>query len=53
MEKKVVIIMMVFGSLIGTYVPRLFGAGMFSAAGIIGGVVGGILGIYLVLKFFN
>jgi hypothetical protein len=41
---------MVIGSSVGSFVPTLFGAGLFSFSSIIGSFVGGILGIYLAFK---
>lgn len=48
--KSLVMIGMVTGSIIGSYVPVLFGAGLFSYASVIGGGVGGVLGIYVAYK---
>jgi hypothetical protein len=51
MSRKQLIWVGVFaGSFLGGYVPSLWGAGMFSFAGIIGSAVGGLLGIYLGFK---
>jgi hypothetical protein len=44
--KSLVWIGMIVGSVIGGYVPALWGAGVFSFPGIIGNTVGGILGIF-------
>jgi predicted MFS family arabinose efflux permease len=38
---------MVVGSLIGGYIPALWGAGMFSISGMLLSVLGGVLGIWL------
>lgn len=53
MEKKTVFIGMIIGSVIGGYVPALWGAGLFSISSIIGGAIGGILGIWLTFKFLS
>lgn len=47
MNKKVVMLGMVFGSSLGGYLPTLFGAAVFSFSSILGGAIGGILGIWL------
>lgn len=41
---------MVFGSLIGGYIPVLWGADIFSFSSILTSGIGGILGIYIVFK---
>ena len=46
-SKKLVILLMVVGSTIGSYIPSLFGAGLLSFASVITGAAGGILGIWL------
>lgn len=46
-SKKIVLIGMTIGSLIGGFVPMLWGAGTFSMASLIGNAFGGIVGIYL------
>jgi outer membrane lipoprotein SlyB len=38
---------MVAGSLLGGWIPTLFGAGAISVSAVIGSVVGGLAGIYL------
>lgn len=43
----------IFGSLIGGYLPSIFGAGIFSFASVIGGFIGGILGLWLTYKFLS
>ncbi|MDD4902680.1 MAG: hypothetical protein PHE24_06115 [Patescibacteria group bacterium] len=47
MDKKVVMIGMVIGSVIGGYLPTLFGAGAFSYASVLCGFLGGVIGIWL------
>jgi hypothetical protein len=41
---------MTFGSLVGGYVPGLWGGGTFSMSGIVWSGIGGILGILLGFK---
>lgn len=45
-----VMIGMTIGSIIGSYVPVLFGADAFSFSSIVGSIVGGLIGIY---AFYN
>jgi len=52
MEKKQLIwIGMFIGSAIGSYVPALWGAGVFSFSSVLLGGVGGLLGIWFGVKF--
>ncbi len=53
MDKKVVMLGMIFGSIIGGYIPTVFGADTFSFYSIIFSALGGFLGIWLVVKFLN
>ena len=53
MDKKSVMLGMIIGSIVGGYIPALWGAGIFSLSSIIGNVIGGLLGIYLMVKFIN
>jgi len=53
MDKKIIILGMVFGSMIFGYIPTLFGANPFSISSVICGAIGGILGIWLTFKFLN
>jgi uncharacterized membrane protein YeaQ/YmgE (transglycosylase-associated protein family) len=41
---------MIVGSLAGSFVVSLFGAGMLSMTSIIGSTIGGILGIWVAFK---
>ncbi len=41
------------GSIIGAYVPQLWGAGVLSFSSIVFSAIGGIAGIVIVWKFFN
>ena len=49
-SKALVTLLMIIGSIIGGYVPVLFGAGMLSYSSVIGSGAGGLLGIYLAFK---
>jgi hypothetical protein len=40
-------------SLIGSYIPVLWHAGIFSAASIIGGFIGALVGIWVAIKISN
>jgi len=51
MKSKFIIIGMMIGSGIGSYVPALFGVSIFSMISILTGLVGGIIGIYVGYKF--
>jgi hypothetical protein len=53
MNKKIIMLGMIFGSLIGGYILNIFGAGMFSLASVFGSSIGGILGIWLTFKFLH
>lgn len=53
MNKKTIMLGMVFGSTIGGYVPTLFGVGAFSFASILGGFIGGMLGIWIAFRMLD
>jgi outer membrane lipoprotein SlyB len=53
MDKKIVMFGMVFGGLLGGYLPSLWGAGTFSLASILGSFLGGILGIWLTFRWLQ
>lgn len=53
MDKKVVMLGMVFGSIIGGYLPTLFGASAFSFSSVLFASIGGIFGIWLSFKLLN
>lgn len=53
MDKKIIILGMLFGSIIGGYIPTIFGANVFSMSSVIGGAIGGLLGIWLSFKLLN
>jgi hypothetical protein len=46
-SKKLIWVGFFLGSTIGSYVPAIWGAGVFSFSSIIFGAVGGILGIWV------
>lgn len=53
MDKKIIMLGMVFGSAIGGYIPTFFGVSAFSMISIICGGIGGIFGIWLTFKLLN
>jgi len=53
MDKKIVMIGAILGTTIGSYVPVIFGASIFSMTSILGSGVGGVLGLWISFKFFN
>ncbi len=53
MDKKIIILGMCFGSIIGSYLPTLFGANIFSIVSVLSGAVGGLLGIWLSYRILN
>jgi hypothetical protein len=53
MNKKTIMLGMVFGSTIGGYIPTLFGVNAFSLISILGGFIGGLLGIWLTFRLLN
>jgi uncharacterized membrane protein YeaQ/YmgE (transglycosylase-associated protein family) len=53
MDKKMVYIGLFIGSLVGGYIPTLWGAGPFSMASIFGGAIGSLAGIWLAYRFMN
>jgi hypothetical protein len=46
MDKRIIYIGMIIGSVAGGYLPLLWGAGVFSVSSILCGGLGGILGIW-------
>jgi hypothetical protein len=48
--KTLVWIGLTIGSLIGGYIPVLFGSSIFSLASIVGNAIGGLAGIYAAYK---
>lgn len=53
MDKKIIMLGMVFGSVIGGYIPTFFGVSVFSFISVISAGVGGIIGIWLTFKLLN
>ncbi len=49
--KVLVIIGMIVGSIIGGYIPVLWGAGLLSYSSILFSGIGGILGVWIGYKF--
>lgn len=49
-QKSAVITGMIIGSIIGGYVPMLWGASFLSYWGIVTSTIGGVLGIYIGYK---
>lgn len=44
---------MFVGSIIGGYIPTLFGSDMLSVASVLGNFIGGIAGVLLAIKLGN
>jgi hypothetical protein len=53
MDKKIVMLGMVFGSFVGGWLPTLFGISAFSFISILASGVGGILGIWLTFRMIR
>jgi len=53
MDKKFIMLGMFIGSAVGSYMPLLWGAGLFSFTSILMAATGGILGIWLAFRFIN
>ncbi|MFQ5452424.1 MAG: hypothetical protein ACE5DQ_02560 [Candidatus Paceibacterota bacterium] len=51
--KSIVMLAFVIGSSVGSYLPALFGASLFSYTSVILGAVGGVIGIYVGYKLSN
>lgn len=49
-SKTVVMIGMVVGSLIGGYIPTLWGSGVFSLTSLLTTTIGGVVGVYITYK---
>jgi uncharacterized membrane protein YeaQ/YmgE (transglycosylase-associated protein family) len=41
---------MFIGSIIGGYIPQIWGAGLFSPSGIILSIIGALIGLYVIFK---
>lgn len=52
-RKFLVMAGMTVGSLIGGYVPMLWGADLLSVSSVLGNAVGGLLGIWIAFKMTN
>jgi len=50
-SKSIVMLGMVVGSIIGGYIPILFGASFLSLWSLLGSAVGGLLGIWITYKW--
>jgi hypothetical protein len=50
MNKQVIMIGMVIGSVLGGYLPALWGGSVFSVTSILCGGLGGIIGIWVAWK---
>jgi uncharacterized membrane protein YeaQ/YmgE (transglycosylase-associated protein family) len=50
MQKKFIMLGMVVGSFVGSYIPLIWGDSAFSMSSILFGVVGGIIGIWAGFK---
>ncbi len=50
MSKTIVFIGMIIGSTVGSYLPSLWGAGLFSFSSVVFGAMGAIAGIYIGFK---
>lgn len=48
--KKYIMIGLILGSIVGGYIPTLFGAGFLSMSSLLGNMLGGIAGIVLGYK---
>lgn len=49
-RKSLVILGMIIGSLIGGYIPVIFGAGLLSYSSVLGNGLGGIIGVLIAYK---
>jgi len=53
MDKKIVMLGMVFGSFIGGWLPTFFGVSAFSFISILAGGLGGIIGIWITFRMIR
>ncbi|KND49835.1 MAG: hypothetical protein AB203_01960 [Parcubacteria bacterium C7867-008] len=51
--KQVIFVGMAVGSFVGSYIPSLWGAGIFSFSSVIFGAVGGLVGIFIAYRISN
>lgn len=50
MDRKIILLTSGFGSVIGGYIPGIFGAAGLNGWSILGAFVGGIIGIWIGIK---
>ena len=50
MEKTAKYLALSFATIVGSYIPVLFGASALGLMSVIGGFLGGLIGVYLVYK---
>ena len=53
MDKKIVMLGTIIGSIIGGYLPTIFGVSAFSVSSVICGGFGGAIGLWLSFKLLN
>lgn len=53
MSKGFMYLFITIGSTVGSYIPVLWHAGLFSAASILGGLVGALAGVWAAYKLGN
>jgi uncharacterized membrane protein YeaQ/YmgE (transglycosylase-associated protein family) len=53
MDKKFVMLGMIVGSIIGGYIPTLFGADVFSIYSLVFSAIGALLGIWASFRLLN
>jgi len=49
-SKKIIMLLMGVGSILGGYIPTLLGADSFSMVSLIGSIIGGVVGIWIGVK---
>jgi hypothetical protein len=49
-QKKLIMVGMTIGSIIGGYIPELWDAGIFSMSGVVFSAIGGFVGIWIGYK---
>jgi hypothetical protein len=53
MSKTIVYIGAIIGSILGSFIPLIWGAGFLSISSLIFSTAGALLGIFVVLKYFK